>query len=46
VVLLHTPRQEGDGWAAVSRELQDRYPQVRVPRAAGDLIEVASRSPH
>lgn len=38
VVLLHTPRQDDD-WAAVSRELQDRYPQVRVPRAPGDRIE-------
>lgn len=45
VVLLHTPRQDGDGWAAVSRELQDGYPQVRVPRAPGDRIEVARRSP-
>jgi L-ascorbate metabolism protein UlaG (beta-lactamase superfamily) len=53
VVLLHTPRQDDDGghlkarggWAAVSRELQDRYRQVHVPRAPGDFIEVASRSP-
>ena len=45
VVLLHTPRQDDDRWAAARRELQDRYPQVRVPRAPGDLIEVAGRSP-
>ena len=45
VVLLHTPRQDGGGWAAVSRELQDRYSQVRIPQAAGDVIEVPSRSP-
>jgi L-ascorbate metabolism protein UlaG (beta-lactamase superfamily) len=45
VVLLHTPRQEDDRWAAVRRALEARYRQVRVPRASGDLIEVASRSP-
>ena len=45
VVLLHTPRQDGDGWAAARRELQDRYRQVWVPGAAGEIIEVARRSP-
>jgi L-ascorbate metabolism protein UlaG (beta-lactamase superfamily) len=45
VVLVHTPRQDDDQWAAARHKLLDRYPQVRVPRAPGDLIEVASRSP-
>ena len=44
VVLLHTPRDEDGRWAARRRELQDRYPHVRIPRASGDLIEVASRA--
>lgn len=43
VVLLHTPRQDDDRWAAVRRELQERYRRVRVPRAAGDVIGGASR---
>jgi L-ascorbate metabolism protein UlaG (beta-lactamase superfamily) len=43
VVLLHTPRQDDGGWAGARRELQDRYPQVRIPRAPGEVIEVAPR---
>jgi hypothetical protein len=43
VVLLHTPREEDARWGAVRRDLEGRYPQVRIPRAAGDVIDVASR---
>ena len=44
VVLLHVSlgaaRGEG-GWPARLRELQSRYPQVRAPARAGEVVELS-----
>jgi L-ascorbate metabolism protein UlaG (beta-lactamase superfamily) len=47
VVLFHVAREAGEsdglgepgGWAAVSRKLRERYPQVRTPLVPGEVVE-------
>jgi L-ascorbate metabolism protein UlaG (beta-lactamase superfamily) len=40
VVLFHAALEQGEsGWAEVSRELRERYPQVRTPLVPGEVVE-------
>lgn len=39
VVLLHTPRADGDNrWAAIARDLRKRYRQVEIPASPGAAV--------
>lgn len=41
VVLFHVALQDAEsGWAETSRELRERYPQVRAPLVPGEVVEL------
>jgi L-ascorbate metabolism protein UlaG (beta-lactamase superfamily) len=44
VVLLHLPRTPDPNWDAAARELQRRYPQVRIPTRFGSRVTPAGSS--